>query len=345
MRGASRKRQKENLILDQDDVEENDDGPHGPLHANGYEKDDFVISDGEASEDDFEPMRPLPKRRQQTLEELGGPISRDSRLAEANIDPIHADIIPFFVEEAKRREEQLRNKKGLRRAIFTERHFREMAIGWTSTLERMGRIPGISADNVDQFGAAFVPLIERFHAQYRDMMGSDIGSDNRQHETGGRSTHHVVDLVSSDEDDGLFVDQFDEEEELEASKYFGPPAPAPAPASAPQPREVQQWHDQLASLAQTAQPSRNRSGGGGGGGGGSGKGSSWKSGKRTFGRRASGARVGFPRDRSGGVTKRKASTARKSSSTSAKSGGSKASRGAGGIKGTGGGSGIDLMPV
>ena len=353
-RGAGSKRRNAALILDEEDVEDESE-PHGPLHANGYARDKFVVSDDDDSDDGFEPMRPPPKRRQRTLDELGAPIARDARLDEASVDPVHADIILAFVQEAKRLEEQLRNKMGLRRAIFTERHFREMAIGWTSSLDKMRRIPDINADHVDKFGLKFIPLIDMFHSRYREMMGS---AESDAAAATAPPAHDIVDLISSDDDDNNYNDNDDDDNDdddnndgdnpfveqdtddpTEQSKYFSGPGP-----SAARSREVQEWHARLNSLNQ-AQPasssSRGRSGSGAGG-----KSTSWKGGgKRSFPRRSGsgGASSHRGRSASGGVAKRKAPTSRKTGTASGarSKGGRNASRGPGG----GGASGIGLMPM
>lgn len=369
VRGSSKKRKGRSLPLDEED-EESDVELSGPLHANGYEKDNFVVSDVEEdSEDDgFAPMRrPPPKRRQQTLHELGGPISRDSRFDEANINEVHADIILAFVEEAKQLEENLRNERGLRRVLFTEKQFREMAIGWTTTVDQMRQIPEVNLESIDRFGSKFVPLVEKYHSNYREMMGE--AEDRRGGNTaaaGARrggdaaavSMQEIVDLISSDED-GLFDDddddldlmgrgndEEDEEEEdddLESSKYF-----APNTGSAAQDREAREWHERMAQLSQGA-PSRSNPGGGTGGGNGK-SGGNWRGGKRPFARRGGRSGGGSYRSASGGaggVTKRKASGSRKSSAASTGRGarGGRSGGRAAGTSASRGASGIGMMPM
>ncbi|KAA8627794.1 hypothetical protein SMACR_04895 [Sordaria macrospora] len=234
--------------------EPSSDGPHGPLHANGYERDDFVVSDrvepDDEEEEAFEPVRPSrrgpssratrPQHRQTTLYDtlshtqqhsnesmsqhlatLGPPI-RDPRTMQnpryAQLDEVHQDIVDTFVEEAKIFEEDFRNKKGMRKPIFTETQYREMAIRWTRTLEQMRAIPDINQDKVDLYGAKFIPLVERFYGNYRDMMGpkydNPFVTDGAEEDQSGRNGRgkagnkkgggkEVVDLISSDEEDGL----------------------------------------------------------------------------------------------------------------------------------------------
>lgn len=359
LKAPARKRKAKVPVLDAED-EETDEEPNGPLHANGYEDDGFVVGDDDLSDDGFEPVRTSlapPRRRQQTLDELGPAISRDARLKEANLNEIHEDIIPVFVEAAKTLEEQLRNKSGLRRNLFTEQHYREMIIRWATTVAKMRRIPGIDAEKVDNYGQKFIPLIKRYHAQYQEMMGETPAL------TIGRSTrtvsgnHECIDLVSSEEEDedddpvdkvaeqgpgeqyDFEDDDDDDDEDLEASRYFNAP---PQPASR--------------SAASSFQPRGGASSRGKGRGSNS---TSWGRGgsKKSYtGRKASGGSRGggYGSRRSsgtGGVSKRKASSG---------SGGSRGGRGGGGTAagkgrdaagnrathaGFGNGAGIPMMPI
>ncbi|KAK3954893.1 putative SGS1 protein [Pseudoneurospora amorphoporcata] len=235
------------LIADYE--EPSSDGPHGPLHANGYERDDFVVSDRVEPDDEeeaFEPVRPSrrgpasratrPQNRQTTIYDtlshtqqhanetmsqhlatLGPPIV-DPRTMQnprfGQLDEVHQDIVDTFVREAKVFEEDFRNKKGMRKPIFTETQYREMAIRWTRTLDQMRAIPDINQDKVDLFGAKFIPLVERFYGNYRDMMGpkydnpfvtdgvEDEGTGRRGGRGGGKGGgKEVVDLISSDEEE------------------------------------------------------------------------------------------------------------------------------------------------
>jgi bloom syndrome protein len=327
---------KSNLNLeDAEDDDHDDDGKDDdvigskPRHANGYAKDNFVVSD-----DDFESMRPPPKvRRQRKLQEMAAPISRESHAIHedaATIDAIHADIIPVFVAEAMRLEEQIRNASGLRRVLFTQQHLRAMVVGWTESLDSMRQIPGINEESVALFGSKFIFLVRRYHKQYREMMGEG-GPSEAAAEAGPSAMYepHVVDLVSSDDE----YEDDDQDEGLEASKYFaGPSSPPPQRG-----KEVQEWHQQLADrmsqgASQISAPQKSTP---------SGKGS-WRSGK-SFSRRGGKS--------SGGITKRRAaSSGRKASAASVRSfsGGSNAAGRRGGSGRTGisrGGSGIGLMPI
>lgn len=246
IRGGSKGRRSaaQSLILDaaEEDDDEGGDGEdgceeyQGPVHANGYAKDDD-------EDDSIEPVRhgrAPPQQRQQTLEELGPPISRGVRLKEA--DEVHQDIVLVFVDEAKRLEEGLRNERSLRRPLFTERHFREMALRWTITLDQMKRIPDIDKENVSRHGTKLIPLVRQYHANYREMIGESAGHSRA---TGaaviGPPRHQdIVNLISSDDEDyGELPDEDDAgPEALEVSKYFGGGRQQPGTSAEPS-REIQ----------------------------------------------------------------------------------------------------------
>ncbi|KAB5536470.1 hypothetical protein GE09DRAFT_971474 [Coniochaeta sp. 2T2.1] len=311
LKAPARKRKARAPVLDMED-EETDEEPTGPVHASGYEDDGFVVDDDD-SDNDFEPVRSSkapPRRRQQTLDELGPAISRDARLMEANLNDIHADIIPVFVDAAKTLEEQLRNKSGLRRNLFMEQHYREMIIRWTTTVAKMRKIPGIDVEKVDTYGQKFLPLIKRYHSQYQEMMGETpaptIGKTSRT----VSGNHDLIDLVTSDDEDPAenmaeeaaeedYEFDDDDEDDLEASHFFNnPPQPAPRPS--------------IGSFAH-----RGDSGAANRGRGGRGRDlpASWSkggAGKRSYTARktSGGGRGGYGggRKASGGVSKRKASS-------------------------------------
>jgi bloom syndrome protein len=330
----SKKRKSKSVmptVMDEDDEDDEDDADRD-LHANGYERDNFVVSDEDAEEAAFGPRPPrrlpVPQQRQQTLDELGPPISRDPALDDAGLDDMHQDIVQAFVERAHVVEENLRNKHGLRRPIFTEHQYREMAIRWTTTVAQMYTIRGVDRSKVDLYGAKFASLALQFQEHYPEMMGQEAQSFSAADMAPRRKKkREVVDLISDDEDCGIhdprpphlrrdprgFHDpvvqegdeedegdfEDDEEENLESSRYFGggggggsgSRAPAPDPSAA---ADVQQWHRRLEELKKAAPkpayPSEdsNRS-----------SGANWKGGgKKSFFGRNRGGRGGS--SRSGG---------------------------------------------
>jgi bloom syndrome protein len=382
----SKKRKSKSVmptVMDEDDEDDEDDADRD-LHANGYERDNFVVSDEDAEEAAFGPRPPrrlpVPQQRQQTLDELGPPISRDPALDDAGLDDMHQDIVQAFVERAHVVEENLRNKHGLRRPIFTEQQYREMAIRWTTTVAQMYTIRGVDRSKVDLYGAKFASLALQFQEHYQEMMGQEAQSFSAADMAPRRKKkREVVDLISDDEDCGIhdprpphlrrdprgfhepvvqegdeedegdFED--DEEENLESSRYFGgggSRAPAPDPSAA---ADVQQWHRRLEELKKAApKPSHtsedsNRS-----------SGANWKGGKKSFFGRNRGGRGGSSRSggsggsfsrasSSGGVSKRKGSVSRQFGGGSSSAAGSGRGRPSGGSRKSGGaGGGIPSMP-
>ena len=371
--GLSKKwKTKSPLTTVEDDDDEDDERDAGQeLHASGYARDNFVVSDEEAEEDAFEPRpprrHPEPQRQQQTLDELGPPISRDTRLEEAGLDEIHRDIVQAFVDRAQQMEENLRNKHGLRRPLFTGQQYREMAIRWTTTVAQMYTIRGVDKSKVDLYGAKFASLVQQFHDQYQEIMGGPAQSFSAV-ELGPRERRkrEVVDLISDDEDSSARGGRFDaddyeqeveNEENLESSRYFadGGANQAP-PLNQPGTAAVEQWHKRLEELNKSTKPKASYSGDGGN----MASGGNWSRGKKSFSR-YQGGRGGPSRGgggdsfsgapTTGGVSKRKGSVGRppgRGKTPTAASANNSRSKPASGSKksGSGGGGGgvIPTMP-
>lgn len=291
-----------------------------------YAHDDFMASDYE--EDAFEPMPNRRHRREETPgDDLGPPITIDERMA--NLPGIHRDVISQFVEEAKGLEERIRNRNGIRKPFFTEANFREMAINWTLTLDKMMRVPDINLERVKTYGSQFVDLVARYFTNYEEMMGNqDLQRDI--------DTNHqnVIDLISDDEE-GYGLDDGDEEAILEAeqgSKYFARPTFGSSSKNGDASSRKLPWpegSDAKASSSRGGNPYR-----------GKGRGA-----KRVFSRKSNGSASS-----SSGVSKRKFSGGAKKSRAS-KASGSSASKGSslmrdfGNHRGGGMGGGIGMMPT
>ena len=292
-------------------------------------------------------------------EPLGPPISYDVHMEDANISEIHRDIAEGFAEAAGKLQEDLLNRKGLRQRWFSQKDFREMALRWTDTVDKMQFIPGISTDKVDKYGSKFVPLIKDFSRQYQDMMGTPAPAPMSA--AAGPSGHNVVDLVSdSGNEEGQQTDYddddiVDDDLEGETSRYFGGGGGGGGVVPAQMDAKARAFHEKLSRLETeeaSAPPSRGRSSTKGSGvrwkGGG-------KGGKRSYARRTSGgAARGGGGGRSGAGVRKRApagsstggSTARPASGTSfgSRAGGSSSGyRGGRSAGGGGGGGGIGLM--
>jgi len=177
-------------------------GPDDETGDNGYYGSRKPFTAHEDSDDAFEPAV-LPSRyqsRQRTLDELGPPISRDVRYDESGLNDIHQDVVAVFMQQAKELDSEIRNREGLKRAIFSDREYREMAMSWTTSVAKMYKIRGIDKSKVDKYGVRFANLVEHYHAQYQDMMqhDSNAGTTKAQAQATGPGKHNTVNLVSSD---------------------------------------------------------------------------------------------------------------------------------------------------
>ncbi|KAF4982730.1 hypothetical protein FDECE_17448, partial [Fusarium decemcellulare] len=216
----------------------------GALTSNGYANDGFVLDD----EDDEEAFNELPAHRpaKPPSRQPGPPLSINTGLND--LDDMHRDIVGGFVQEAKKAEEQIRNRKGLRKPLFTERDFQLMAIHWTTSIAKMQRIPGIQPDKVEEHGPKILRILQRHYSGYCEIM--EPGNS-------GAGDQEVVDLISSEAemDEEVF-----EEEDGEDSHYFNAAPANSRPA-------VQAWHSRLETLGTQTTQSKprtyNKSGGGG----------------------------------------------------------------------------------
>lgn len=347
VRGTSRRKPTRNPFIDDEAAGEDESDEGDQVDENGYERDDFIVGDDEDSDDGFEAIREAGSHRSRSrpTRPLGPPITRDKRVSEANLSEIHQFAISAYVDEAKKLDEKIRNEKGIRKPLFNEQNFREMAINWTTTIDEMLEIPGINIEQVERYGNKFIPVIRRFHAQYEDMMGR---REERDIDPNHRNVIDVVDLVSDEEGDQSDANS---PSTGEPSKYF---VPENVRRFNEQKRQIQAEHAAKSRPTPYAEPkpkTKRFSGG---------------NNFRAAGGSSARGRVGSGASRSsskGKITKRKASGPSKRSSggsAAARSGGGGGSGGPGNImkqfarKGggnvsgrgaSGGGSGIMAMPT
>ncbi|KAI0447450.1 hypothetical protein F4803DRAFT_323783 [Xylaria telfairii] len=264
--------------------EEDSDEDFG-THSNGYARDGFIVDDV-FSDDDFETM-PAPVARRRRTNPVGPPISHDARLSEESLTEVQKDILESFFEDVKKMEEKVRVSHGYRKPLFSQLQLREMGLRWTTTLDQMRQIPGIDEDMTTRHGNKLLPLIQRYHQQYQEIMG--LSPEPRPMPQLGE----IVDLVTTDEDD----DDDDEDQEIEAieddddddddddeeggevSGYFEP--------SVTEKAFMENFHRANQQEASSSN-SRARSSGAGTGRGGK---SSWRGGKKQYAsRRSSGGK-------------------------------------------------------
>lgn len=215
-------------------------------HANGYERDNFVVSDPDDddfddSEDNetsvfetmsgFNPVRVRGKQQQLiAARPLGPPITTDNIMD--SLDDIHRMIVENFVAMAREKCQEVMLQKSLRTVPFSDTMLRDMAIYWTETESQMvAHVKGVNVEKVKHYGKHFYPMVKNARQQYE---GSMAQSEDR---TRDKHQRNVIDLVSDDESEevddeyGSFemsdYEQEEEEEEEEgpgvSSTYFPNP--------------------------------------------------------------------------------------------------------------------------
>ncbi|KAK8873040.1 RecQ family ATP-dependent DNA helicase [Apiospora arundinis] len=281
-------------------------------------------------DDDFEEMQTA--KRPQRRTPVGPPIRQDPKLAP--LDDVHSALVEEFQIQATSRAEKIQNDKHLRQPIFSVQQLRDMALGWTTDLEAMKRIPNIEESKVEQYGRTFIPMVKRLQARYKSIMGTEADTPEPRH----AMDTSVVDLVSSEDEE-----MGDSEDDGEDSRYFGGP-------SLPQEPSGERWQEELDEMmrgSQTASTSsRRRSASGSAARGGKG---SYSKGKRSYPRKSSGSYSRGSKSGGGGgggVTKR----GKRSSTGTSRSGGGGSGAFMSNRGGRSGGAGgaqqrIDLMPL
>ncbi|CAI4217042.1 unnamed protein product [Parascedosporium putredinis] len=215
-----------------------------PTTRNGYQRDDFVV---DSDDDDY--FEPLSKKRKSNtgLCADAPPLDHTSL---NSLPEIHQEVVRNFVSVAKDREEEIRNNNGLRRPLFGEKDFQQMAIHWTITLDEMKRINGIDQGRVNTYGEKFLRLIRDFYGEYTTMMGAMGGDDSMENVLAGED-HEIVDLVSCDEDDSDAMDMEADPSNERQSRFFTAPVAGRAQANA-DPSAIAQWHQRLQQASQSA---------------------------------------------------------------------------------------------
>lgn len=354
IRGGARQSKKGKSVMrffDDEAIVEGDEDdeldPRDSRHANEYEQDGFVVADDDDEDDYFDPPVPLPsrqqQRRQRTLDELAP--QNSTATAEGVANEIHEMMIAEFLERAKKLEEETRNSRSLRRAIFTEAQMKYMAIHWTDTMDKMRRIPEVDSERVGKYGPRFIPLIQEWHAKYLELMATEddeamatipatAGPSSSSRRGPLLHSGEVIDLLSDDdEDDEDYDDEQGQDQDGISSKYFGHDDPLE--------RQLAQSEERFAATSQMPESvSRGRSYAKRGGGGGGKRSYHRKGGAGGGGRSYSGVSKRKGSSSAGGGRRASAGSASARSGAGGKSGAARKTGGSGG----GGGGGIGLMP-
>nr|POE92437.1 atp-dependent dna helicase hus2/rqh1 [Quercus suber] len=207
--------------------------PNSRPDLNGYrldavtvedpEDDDYTESDqsGESS-DGFEDLmgkvRDAGQISKSKRREPGPPITSDDVMD--RLPELHRMVVEDFLGLAHQETQNLMSKKGILNPPFSDTILRQMAIRFTDTAEKMLKISGINTEKVMLYGKYFTKLVKSCRAHYDDMQAQaeEIPMDH--------NLRNVVNLISDDEDDDEFGDDFDpsdldeDEQGGEASGYF-----------------------------------------------------------------------------------------------------------------------------
>lgn len=204
---------------------------HGEMHANGYRRDNSIISDQEDadfqnedsdSSDGFAPVIDARKPRQQATSSraLGQRITSDEVIS--SLSEVHQMVLEDFMTLAEQKCKDIQKKKGMMMVPFTNTMLQHMIVHWIEDEEQMCEIPRINKEFVPMYGKHFIKLVKEQHQRYNEMMGH-VEQQPDQH------ARNVIDLVSDDdeEDYGSLPSDLDdddndgdEDEEGEQSTYF-----------------------------------------------------------------------------------------------------------------------------
>lgn len=272
VRGATRKKSKGKSVARYLDEEaavayEDDESfdAYDAGHIDGYEDDGFVVADDDDDDDYFDPPPLRQKSRQRTLDTMTTTTTTSSsKLAAATepVDEMQDLLIPDYMEEAKKLEEETRNSRSLRRPLFTEAQMRQMIINWTDSLDKMRMLPGVEADKVTKYGSRFIPLVHKYHEIYLSFHGANDDSMATIPGTAGPSSStrripplqppgEIIELLSDEDEDG------DDDGDNDAnynnpgvpSKYFGAKG-----QDDPLQAQLQGWEERFAATSQVDEP-------------------------------------------------------------------------------------------
>lgn len=199
------------------------------LHANGYERDDFVVDDPEdedfigpgratesESDDGFEPVRVAGQKRTRQPPTLGPKITRDAVMD--SLDDDIREMVEKFVREGQQKCKAIMKKKGLSYQPFTNTILREMVLQVADTPKAMERISGIDPERVALYGKVFCKMVK--DAWHEHQQGREVEEDEDYEQDDSdvvfdKGNQNVIDLVSDNEGDndaGSFLEDEDEDE-------------------------------------------------------------------------------------------------------------------------------------
>lgn len=194
--------------------------------------------DEDYEEDEDNTFQPIPPRRRQQPNrqgprELGAPILRDAHHDGAVANEMHDDLVANFLHEAKALDSKLRDRDGIRRAIFSETELREMVLRWTTSVVDVASIPDIDQEKVEKYGVKFADLVLRFKVHYDDVMKTmkhNITPAQHMVAAATLGNDEIDEFGGMDIENRGITDepmQSDMDEGFEISPHFQPRSPSP----------------------------------------------------------------------------------------------------------------------
>nr|POE48826.1 atp-dependent dna helicase hus2/rqh1 [Quercus suber] len=195
-----------------------------PVTTEDPEDDDYNESyQSDESSDGFEDLmghvRDVGQPSRSKRREPGPPITSDDVMD--RLPELHRMVVEDFLGLAHKEIQNLMSKRGILNPPFSDTILRQMAVNFTDTAEKMLQITGINADKVMLYGKYFIKLVKSCRAHY-DEMQAQAEEAPMDH-----NLQNVVNLISDDEDEDEFGDDFDpsdldeDDKGGEASGYFG----------------------------------------------------------------------------------------------------------------------------
>jgi len=243
-----------NQYMYKEDDEEEDEECFMVPTQRGKIRDPMVIGDDEGS--DWAPVRDANPRRPKQQKPLGAPITVDQRIS--GLDDIQMDVLENFMREAKNKIKNIKVKKNIRSAPFSDTILREMCLDLPRNEKEMLAIPNINADMVATYGKSFLPLINETRnafgcnrpvpkhpvsRQLSKVQFNELDSDEDDERPLDPNHQNVIDLCYSDEDgqqpeldaesvasvgDSNEDDEDHDDNVVHTSHYFNPPSLPPA---------------------------------------------------------------------------------------------------------------------
>jgi bloom syndrome protein len=161
VRGAPKRSIKSYAFNPDDDEGHRGAALQPPRGKSRVRYDDFVMPDDDDDDDynDFAPVREAKTpRRQPNQKAHSAPITVDERLS--GLDDLQKDILRDYMTGAKNAIQDLKFKKGLKFAPFSDVILREMGLNLPVNTEEMLAIPGIDPEKVKLYGKRFLILIK-----------------------------------------------------------------------------------------------------------------------------------------------------------------------------------------